>query len=185
MLNSEQNEIWLPMVEFPTLYKVSNLGNIASYRQVLSKSLINSGYHRVTLKVNRQPINRLVHRVVALAFLPNEDNKAEVNHKDGNKLNNCVDNLEWATSSENKQHAKKELGVNYATVPMLGQKQPGSPTRYHNVVYDSSRRKWIGVVRHNGKNYYAKRFNTDKEAAVHVNWILDTLQLYDRPRNIV
>lgn len=49
--------------------------------------------------------NRLVHRLIAQTFLSNPDNKATVNHKNGNKLDNCLDNLEWATHSENIQHA--------------------------------------------------------------------------------
>ena len=44
------------------------------------------------------------HRLVALAYIPNPENKTEINHKDGNKKNNCIDNLEWVTSKENKQH---------------------------------------------------------------------------------
>jgi hypothetical protein len=54
--------------------------------------------------------NRLVHRLVATAHIPNPEGKRTVNHKDGDKHNNCVDNLEWATDSENNLHAFKELG---------------------------------------------------------------------------
>lgn len=56
------------------------------------------------------------HRLVAIAFIPNPDQKPEINHKDGNKLNNCVDNLEWATSSENKQHGIKNGFYKYSHV---------------------------------------------------------------------
>ena len=184
MLSSNNvEEIWKPMTEFPELYKVSNLGRIASYRQILAQSKINSGYLRVTLKVNNKAINRLVHRVVAQAFLPNPDNKKEVNHKDGNRLNNTLCNLEWVTSCENKQHGRDVLG-NVYNKPSTGKKL-SKVSKYHNVGFDKSRDKWFGVVRLNKVNYYQKRFDTEEEAATHVNWILDTLGLTDRPRNII
>ena len=51
-----------------------------------------------------------VHRLVAEAFVPNKDGKPEVNHKDGNKANNCAGNLEWMTAAENKRHCREVLG---------------------------------------------------------------------------
>lgn len=67
------------------------------------------GYFSVFLYKNGKVARRRVHRLVAKAFLPNPDNKPIVNHKDGNKQNNHVNNLEWATISENNKHAYKEL----------------------------------------------------------------------------
>lgn len=184
MLSSNNvEEIWKPMKEFPELYKVSNLGRVASYRQVLSTHKINSGYEVVSLKINRKAIKRLVHRLVAEAFLPNPENKREVNHIDGDRLNNTLSNLEWVTSSENKKHGREVLGNTY-NIPTLGLKL-SKVSKYHNVGYDSSRKKWKSCVRVNGKNHFQKRFDTEEEAALHVNWILDTLCLMDRPRNII
>ena len=54
---------------------------------------------------NRRKKRCYAHRLVAIAYIENKENKKEVNHIDGNKLNNCIDNLEWISSSENKQHA--------------------------------------------------------------------------------
>lgn len=71
-------------------------------KQVLDKS---SGYYLVTLCYKGKRQNKRVHRLLMEAFVPNPENKPQVNHKDGNKLNNCLSNLEWATSSENSQHS--------------------------------------------------------------------------------
>lgn len=70
----------------------------------------NKGYLFVCAKENGRRKNLLIHRLVAEAFIPNPENKPEVNHIDGNPHNNRVDNLEWVTSSENRKHAYWSLG---------------------------------------------------------------------------
>lgn len=88
-------------------------------RKVLKYQINHKGYRTVTLKT-RKTIS--LHRLVALAFIPNPENKEHVNHIDGNKENNHVSNLEWVTASENNKHAfatglstprKKELNYQY------------------------------------------------------------------------
>ena len=99
-------EIW-KYVDIDKTYKVSNKGSIYEEPRgiIMEPYILNSGYAKVYL---RKPISedRLVHRLVAEAFIPNEENKEQVNHIDGNKLNNSVDNLEWTTASENVNHNK-------------------------------------------------------------------------------
>ncbi len=63
------------------------------------------GYLRVTLYKDGSRKNFLIHRLIATHFIPNPENKPQVNHIDGNKINNNIDNLEWVTPSENTQHA--------------------------------------------------------------------------------
>jgi hypothetical protein len=111
-------EIWRPVVGYEGFYEVSNLGNVRSIDRVDSqgqmrhgrvrKLLLNKvGYLYVGISVNNKKANLNVHRLVAKAFIPNPDNKPQVNHIDGNKTNNVVSNLEWATISENTLHAYK------------------------------------------------------------------------------
>jgi hypothetical protein len=119
------NEIWLPIKDFESYYKISNLGRVRSVsryvtitqnrrRRVLGrlrKQQINyKGYPTVQISNETTKKTMYVHRLVAIAFITNDNNKPEVNHKDGNKLNNCYTNLEWVTSKENMQHAK-EFGL--------------------------------------------------------------------------
>ena|SRR5690554_4443951 len=79
---------------------------------VLKSRPLTGGYHYVSVKINGKFVTRRVHRLIAQAFIPNPENKPEVNHKDGDKSNNAVSNLEWVTSSENGYHAVNVLGLN-------------------------------------------------------------------------
>jgi hypothetical protein len=103
-------EVWKPLlgiVECGDYYEVSNLGNVRNIGtlKVLKYRRDLKGYGNVCLYYNKKSKQYGVHRLVALAFLPNPDNKPEVNHKDGIKVNNLVTNLEWATPRENIRHA--------------------------------------------------------------------------------
>jgi hypothetical protein len=113
------DELWLPVVGYEGIYEVSNFGNVRSLDRPLSNwrgsyvmkgkktnSYISKlGYEKILLSSNRNKKEFSVHRLVAIAFINNAENKKEVNHIDGNKLNNHISNLEWCTRKENLQHA--------------------------------------------------------------------------------
>lgn len=87
------------------LYKVTCTGEILNKRgHCIKQTVMNAGYYMVKLYKNGKGVGKNVHRIVAIAFLPNDDDKPLVNHKDGNRLNNDVNNLEWCTRSENMKH---------------------------------------------------------------------------------
>lgn len=101
-----EDEIWALISEAENLYEVSTFGRV---RRVGSDNLLgqwknNKGYLMVSLSVNGRNKQRLVHRLVALGFIENPDNKNEVNHIDFDPTNNYVTNLEWLTHQENMQH---------------------------------------------------------------------------------
>lgn len=96
------DEVWKAIPEFPT-YEVSNFGQVRSSRKILKPYKNHKGYLRVDIFGR----NYRVHRLVAETFLPNPENKPQVNHKDGDKSNNCLYNLEWCTQEENISHAFK------------------------------------------------------------------------------
>lgn len=102
-LEDLDGEDWKPFVG----YEVSNYGRVKTFKyqlKILKPSLCN-GYLRVVLFKDGKRNHFLVHRLVAEAFIPNPDNKPQINHIDGNKFNNYVGNLEWTTAHENTQHS--------------------------------------------------------------------------------
>lgn len=150
------NEIWKDVVGFEGLYQVSNLGRIKSLsknvgfyfrkEKILSNCYQNNGYLVVNLSKKTEVSRKSIHRLVAQAFIPNPERKAQVNHKDGNKQNNCVSNLEWCTDSENKRHAFK-TGLNKHTPPIRIGKENGSSKSV--IQYDCSMsfvKKWDCIM---------------------------------------
>jgi hypothetical protein len=110
--DEEINKMWKIVIldSVITPYIVSRLGKVYNQKtkHLLEPRIVWNGYFRVNLKEINHPKggrDQPVHRLVAKAFIPNPDNKPEVNHIDGNKLNNKVENLEWMTHQENIKHA--------------------------------------------------------------------------------
>lgn len=112
----DNKEIWKPIKGYEDCYEVSNLGNIRSLTRLVyysnghyqtkkgqnikpQKTI--HGYYQVELHKDRQKQKKTLHTIVAETFIPNPNNYKEINHKDHNRTNNCVYNLEWCTREEN------------------------------------------------------------------------------------
>ena len=112
-------ELWLPVIDYEGIYEVSNYGRVRRVGGGIMNGNINSyGYRVVKLTKNGKQKDKKVHRLVALAFIPTISGKDFVNHKDGDKLNNCVENLEWVTRGENNKHAATVLQVSKEARPV-------------------------------------------------------------------
>lgn len=109
-------EVWKDISGYEGLYQISDFGNVKSITRMVKSNhgnfrlqrekllkvrLNNKGYYTVILYKDSHPKTFFVHRLVAIAFIPNENDLPEVNHIDENKLNNYVENLEWVTHKEN------------------------------------------------------------------------------------
>ena len=100
-------ELYKDINGFEGLYKISNIGNVYSCKKeiIMKTRFDKDGYKQINLYKNGKNYTLKIHRLVANAFIENKYNKPQVNHKDGNKANNRVDNLEWCTNYENRRHA--------------------------------------------------------------------------------
>ncbi len=100
-------EIWKDVVGYEKNYQVSNTGLVISKLtgKIRKPVLGKRGYFELTLMLNGKMKLVKLHRMIAEAFIPNTDLKPFINHKDSNKQNNKIDNLEWCTNGENIQHA--------------------------------------------------------------------------------
>lgn len=104
------DESWKDIPGYEGYYQASTSGSIRRVNHngcIQLKPWMGFGYKVVRLSIHNKSHDEFVHRLVAKTFVPNADNKPQVNHKDGNKLNNAASNLEWVTQSENATHAYK------------------------------------------------------------------------------
>ncbi len=137
--NNEAGELWKPISGWEEMYAVSTLGRVKSFarafpiyfkrwnvhtmRHKAEKILKGTGwpYPRVELKAAHHFLWIHIHRLVAEAFIPNPEGKPCVNHKDGNKKNNHISNLEWCSYAENAHHARDVLLVEFNPRPLVGE----------------------------------------------------------------
>ena len=121
---NQQSEEWR-RCQYPLVrHEVSNFGRIrhALTKKLLRPAISNAGYKHFTARVKGKTVNASVHEQVALAFVDGWREGLQVNHKDGNKLNNCAWNLEWITASENVRHSRYVLGKQVKPVVLLNEK---------------------------------------------------------------
>ena len=129
------------------IYKANEYGDIYSeFTKKILKPQKTNGYCCVVLRIHGNVKRLLVHRLVATLFIPNHENKPEINHKDGNKENNSVKNLEWVTSSENHKHAYDVLGRTNGMLNFTGFNNAKSK-RVKQLTLDENVIKIFGSVR--------------------------------------
>lgn len=169
-------EQWKDIQGYEGLYQVSNMGKIKALRRrvdtgkchrewgehFLSYGVDDSGYFRTNLAKDGANKTVKVHRLVAEAFIPNPDNKPTVNHKDGNKQNNSVENLEWATMSEQLHHAHK-VGLKSTA----GEKNPMHKLSKEDVEW--IRNNYIPRHKEYGAVALARKFNVHRKTISRIN----------------
>ena len=108
-LDDLDGELWADIEDFAAHYQISTFGRVKSFckgkEKILRLFVDTDGYLYASLFKNGKHTKRKIHRLVAKAFIANPEDKPQINHRDGNKMNNHVSNLEWSTSLENNRHA--------------------------------------------------------------------------------
>jgi hypothetical protein len=144
-----QEEIWRPVVGYEGFYEVSNLGRVKSIRKnrIMKTPKDKRGYSQLNISDNKKLSHVTVHILVAKAFLGERPNKCHIDHIDGNKTNNCIDNLEYVTAMENlvRGLAKKE----------------NQHSRKLGVTWHKQSKKWQSYKRFGGECYYLGSFDDE------------------------
>ena len=137
-------------------YEVSDVGRIRNVNtgKILKATINTRGYFYISLCDNGKIKKHQVHRIVAQEFFETSDNKTIVDHIDGNKLNNCVSNLRWASNSENGMNRKP---------------QRNKFSKYKGVYFNKHHNKWCARIMSNDKRKHLGYYDDEKEAAAKYN----------------
>ena len=144
--------IWRFIKGYENIYQISNNGQVKSLRnnKILAPGKTTSGYDFVLLSVKGKRENKMIHRLVAETFIPNPNGFKEVNHIDGDKNNNTVDNLEWCTRKDNLKHAV-DMGLRRSQCNIIREVvviTPGNNIKFFKSMKDCSnyfgfKRSWL------------------------------------------
>ena len=153
-------EEWKEIPGYEGLYEVSNMGNVRNVRRnkLLRLPKTNNRYIRVVLSKNGIKTGFQVHRLIAQAFLPNPDNLPQVNHKDEDKTNNNVDNLEWCTAKYNTNFGTRNIRAKETAIKN-GYYTGLSKEEYRKKYRDKNKEK----IREKQRGYMRKYYENNKE----------------------
>jgi len=147
-----KDEMWVTVDEFPK-YEISNFGRVKNHKnRILKIGTHRDGYKQIVLRKNKKSYTRKIHRLVAIAFIPNPENKPVVNHIDEDKTNNQAENLEWMTIKENNLYGNHMNNI-FKSQGYKNRKFPPS----------SQKKKITAIYLKNNKTI---NFNSVKEASV-------------------
>lgn len=160
-------EIWRKIEEYP-YFSISNFGRVRNdlTNYIKKNTMSNIGYYVTSLYGEGKPKRtRLIHRLLAIAFIPNDDPEKDcINHIDGDKTNNSLDNLEWCTKAENNHHAIKK-GLYGANKPIASKNVETGEIKEYNSAREAHRETGIDYrqisdvcrgVQHTAHGYYWK-----------------------------
>ena len=144
-------EVFIPLQGFP-LYEISQYGNIRNVttKNIKATRVSTNNYIAVDLSKDGNSKTYLLHRLIAIHFIPNPDNKQFVDHINGVKTDNRPQNLRWVTKSENNMNQKK---------------QDDKTSKYKGVYFNKRKNKWQAQIKKDGKWYGLRLHNNEKEAA--------------------
>lgn len=145
------NEKWMSILNYDGFYLISNLGRVKSIKnkkiRILKQSINKNGYLKVVLSKNSKTRNHDVHRLVAETFLINKNEC--VNHKNLNKIDNRLENLEWVSNRYNTNHWKKHIK---------------KTSKYDGVSFNKKQKKWKAGIFYNRKNIHLGYFTKEYDA---------------------
>lgn len=153
-------EIWKDVVGYKGLYQVSNLGRIKSLRVkrhvdgIMTTKIRKNGYAFIFLHKNNKRIWKSVHRLVAQAFIPNPENKPQIDHIDGNPSNNIATNLRWATGKENMNNP---ITLKRMSLSMSGERNPFYGKKHTSKTKDAISKSRIGKYKGVDNPFFGKK----------------------------